>query len=99
MDAESQPAKVEKALGVSTDDAVLKGVYATMLRAIVTENECTLDFVYVDPSTADSEEPNGYLVSRVVVSNGHLPAIVDLLKRQVDGLDKRAKDAAERSWE
>lgn len=97
VDVESQPDKSEKALSVKTDDAVLKGVYATMVRAIVTENECTLDFVYVDPSSVDTEEPQGFLVSRVVVANGHLPAISEMLNRQVAGLEKRGKGATERS--
>lgn len=70
--AQQQPQQVN----VKADDATLKGVYANSMMASHTKDEVVLDFLSIHP-------PQGMLVSRVIISPGHLKRIVAALSENL----------------
>lgn len=66
---------------IKASDEKLKGEYANMLQAMHTPEEFVLDFLSVYP-------PAGNLVSRVIVSPGHMKRMVAAL---ADNLGKYEK--------
>jgi hypothetical protein len=73
-------------LNVKAKEDVGPGVYANVVRATSGEHDAILDFIMVDHNTATEESADGYLVSRVILANTHLPRVVDMLQKHVTQL-------------
>ena len=59
----------QQQINIKADDTSLKGVYANSMLVSHTREEFVLDFLNVFP-------PQGFLVSRVMTSPGHLKRII-----------------------
>jgi hypothetical protein len=77
---DSKPKNQNKGLKVNIrcDDATSCGVYANLAKIAHTQDEFTLDFIFINP-----DPPYGKLVSRVIISPGHCKRLLLALKDNI----------------
>lgn len=66
-------------IGVFTTPKTRKGVYANTLQVTISPADVTMDFVYLN----HNDQPNGTLMSRVIVSRKTATMIAETLKQAV----------------
>jgi hypothetical protein len=77
-----------KQIHIATGDELSRGRYSNSMIASHTEDEFILDWLF--------NSPNGvHLVSRVIVSPGHIKRIIGALKENLDNYEKQFGSARE----
>jgi hypothetical protein len=77
-----QQQQQQKGMPLKADDATLKGVYANVMAASHTREEFILDFMLV-------HQPAGQLVSRIVISPGHLKRVIAALRENLNKFEEK----------
>lgn len=71
-------------MSIHADESLLVGRYSNLINATVSSHDCTLDFIFVDATTAASKNPSGFLQARIVLSYSNIEPLINLLQRQLD---------------
>ena len=74
---EQQPQQQPKQIQIKAQDDELKGKYANLMQVTHTQEEFMLDFFLVVP-------PQGTLVSRVILSPGHVKRMIKALQENLE---------------
>ena len=78
-------------LQLQLDPGLAQGRYASDLLASLGNNECQLTFVAQDLLAVADDSTVGQVVAKIYVANTNLRSMADLLARQADIIDERAK--------
>ncbi len=78
------PLSQAKRLDVRAEDSVARGVYSNSAMVNVTENEVTIDFVYVAPHAA-----TGHLQSRVILTPRQAKLLTRVLQDSIRRYEER----------
>ena len=77
----SEQEKPKREINISISDQVKGGVYCNMLRITHTREEFIMDFMMITP-------PIGAVVSRVIMSPGHMKRTISALKTNMEKYEK-----------
>lgn len=78
----------QKKLKIKAKDEDLKGTYSNLMQILHTKEEFVLDFFLTAP-------PEGVLVSRVIMSPGHLKRMIKALQENIEKYEKKFGEITE----